>query len=247
MGHGNLDLSVAKTPEMLEFEYARSALKNGLKLEAQLGVNPYKYGMIGSTDAHTSLSAVEENNFFGKLPHHEPSAGRATHPLAKFGDKVVMGWEVVSSGYAAVWATENTREAIFDAMKRKEVYATTGPRMLVRFFGGWDFVDADANTRSPAVAGYTKGVPMGGDFRRAGGQGADLPGRRAEGPDRRQPRPLPDRQGLDGRGRGSCTRRSMTSSGRATASPAPTASCRRSATRSMCRTRPGRTRSARPS
>ena len=101
---GNLDLSVAKTPEMLEFEYARSALKNGLKLEAQLGVNPYKYGMIGSTDAHTSLAAVEENNFFGKLPHHEPSAGRATHPLAKFGDKEVMGWEVLSSGYAAVWA-----------------------------------------------------------------------------------------------------------------------------------------------
>ena len=161
---GNLDLSAAKTPEMLEFEYARSALKNGLKLEAELGVNPYKYGMIGSTDSHISLSAVEENNFFGKLPHHEPSAGRATHPLAKFGDKVVMGWEVVSSGYAGVWAAENTREAIFDAMKRKEVYATTGPRMLVRFFGGWDFVDADANTRSPAVAGYTKGVPMGGDL-----------------------------------------------------------------------------------
>ena len=161
---GNLDLSVAKTPEMLEFEYARSALKNGLKLESELGVNPYKYGMIGSTDAHTSLAAVEENNFFGKLPHAEPSAGRATHPLAKFGDKVVMGWEVVSSGYAAVWATENTREAIFDAMERKEVYATTGPRMLVRFFGGWDFVDADANTRSPAVVGYAKGVPMGGDL-----------------------------------------------------------------------------------
>ena len=161
---GNLDLSATKTPEMLEFEYARSALKNGLKLEAQLGANPYKYGMIGSTDAHTSLSAVEENNFFGKLPHNEPSAERATHPLAKFGDKVIMGWEVSSSGYAAVWATENTREAIFDAMKRKEVYATTGPRMLVRLFGGWDFVDADANTRSPAVVGYTKGVPMGGDL-----------------------------------------------------------------------------------
>ena len=75
-----------------------------------------------------------------------------------------MGWEVVSSGYAAVWATENTREAIFDAMERKEVYATTGPRMLVRLFGGWDFVDADANTRSPAVVGYAKGVPMGGDL-----------------------------------------------------------------------------------
>ena len=161
---GNLDLSEEKTPEMLEFEYARSALKNGLKLGAQLGVNPYKYGMIGSTDAHTSLAAVEENNFFGKLPHMEPSAERATHPLAKFGDKTIMGWEMVSSGYAAVWATDNTREAIFDAMKRKEVYATTGPRMLVRLFGGWDFLDADANTRAPAVVGYAKGVPMGGDL-----------------------------------------------------------------------------------
>ncbi|MBD9491115.1 DUF3604 domain-containing protein [Ensifer sp. ENS11] len=161
---GNLDLSAAKTPDMLQFEYARSALKNGLKLEKELGVNPYKYGLIGSTDSHTSLAAVEENNFFGKLPAAEPSAGRATHPIAKFGDKEVMGWEVASSGYAAVWAMENTREAIFDAMKRKEVYATTGPRMLVRLFGGWEFAEADAKTRSPAAVGYAKGVPMGGDL-----------------------------------------------------------------------------------
>ncbi|MEK1944734.1 MAG: DUF3604 domain-containing protein [Ensifer adhaerens] len=161
---GNLDLSAAKTPDMLQFEYARSSLKNGLKLEKELGVNPYKYGLIGSTDSHTSLAAVEENNFFGKLPAAEPSAGRAIHPIAKFGDKEVMGWEVVSSGYAAVWAMENTREAIFDAMKRKEVYATTGPRMLVRLFGGWEFAEADAKTRSPAAVGYAKGVPMGGDL-----------------------------------------------------------------------------------
>ncbi len=161
---GNLDLSAAKTPDMLQFEYARSALKNGLKLEKELGVNPYKYGLIGSTDSHTSLAAVEENNFFGKLPAAEPSAGRAIHPIAKFGDKEVIGWEVVSSGYAAVWAIENTREAIFDAMKRKEVYATTGPRMLVRLFGGWEFAEADAKTRSPAAVGYAKGVPMGGDL-----------------------------------------------------------------------------------
>ncbi|CAH2402995.1 DUF3604 domain-containing protein [Mesorhizobium ventifaucium] len=161
---GNLDLSVDKTPEMLEFEYARSALKNGLKLEAELGVNPYKYGMIASTDAHNSLPAVEENNFFGKFPHTEPRADRATDALGKFGEKSIAGWETVSSGYAAVWATENTREAIFDAMERKEVYATTGPRMLVRLFGGWDFVADDANTRIPAAVGYTKGVPMGGDL-----------------------------------------------------------------------------------
>ena len=136
---GNLDLSADKKPEMLQYEYARAALRNGLKLEQELGVNPYKYGMIGSTDAHTGLAAVEEDNFFGKLPHAEPSPERATHPLAKFGDKVYMGWEMTSSGYAGVWATENTRESLWDAMKRKEVYATTGPRMVVRFFGGWDF------------------------------------------------------------------------------------------------------------
>jgi hypothetical protein len=163
----NLEMSEDKKPEMLQFEYARSALKNGLKLEQQLGVNPYKFGMIGSTDAHTGLAGVEEENFFGKFPHHEPSAARATQPLVKFGDKTVMGWEVVSSGYAAVWATENSREAIWDAMMRKETYATTGSRMLVRFFGSFDFDANDAHTRSPALAGYAKGVPMGGDLRAA--------------------------------------------------------------------------------
>lgn len=147
-----------------QFEYARAALKNGLKLEQQLGVNPFKFGMIGSTDSHTGISAVEEDNFFSKAPPYEPSAERATHVFTKLGDKKVMTWELAASGYAAVWATENTREAIWDAMKRKEVYATTGPRMIVRFFGGFDFDAKDADTRSPAVAGYTKGVPMGGDL-----------------------------------------------------------------------------------
>jgi len=166
---GNLDLSEAKKPAMLEFEYARAALKNGLKLEAELGVNPYKFGLVGSTDAHTALAAVEEDNFFGKTSASEPSATRATHPFVtnpKLGLSI-MGWEQVAAGYAAVWATENTRAAIFDAMKRREVYATTGPRMIVRFFGGWDFAAEDAQSRSPAVAGYSKGVPMGGDLQSA--------------------------------------------------------------------------------
>jgi hypothetical protein len=149
---------------MLEFEYARSALKNGLKLEQELGVNPYKFGMVGSTDAHTGLAAVEEDNFFGKTSSSEPGPGRATHPFVKTEKATIMGWEQTASGYAAVWATENTREAIFDAMARRETYATTGSRMLVRLFGGFDFVGADANTRSPAFIGYTKGVPMGGDL-----------------------------------------------------------------------------------
>jgi hypothetical protein len=165
----NLDGSVAKTKDMLEFEYARSALKNGLLLEQQLGTNPYKFGLVGSSDAHTGLSAMEEDNFFGKTTPQEPSPERMTKTFIsnpKTGVKV-MDWEVSSSGYAAVWATENTREALWDAMQRKETYATTGPRMSVRFFGGWEFVEADARERLPANIGYTKGVPMGGDLKSA--------------------------------------------------------------------------------
>src|SRR3954465_6649134 len=164
---GNLDLTEVKKPEMLEFEYVRSAFKNGLKMEAELGVNPYKFGLVGSTDAHTGLPAVEEDNFFGKTSSSEPSADRATHPFVKTDKAVIMGWEQTASGYAAVWATENTREAIFDAMKRRETYATTGPRMIVRFFGGWDFEPGDANNPLPGRGGYTKGRPMGGDLSRA--------------------------------------------------------------------------------
>jgi len=164
---GNLDLSVLKEKDMLQYEYARSALSLGLLLEQELGVNPYKFGMIGSTDSHTGLSTAEEENFFGKHSGCEPNPERWSHPMAKVGDAEYTGWSMVSSGLAAVWATENTRAALFDAMMRKETYATTGPRMIVRFFGGWDFTPADARTRLPANIGYLKGVPMGGDLRAA--------------------------------------------------------------------------------
>jgi hypothetical protein len=165
----NLDVSIVKKPEMLEFEYARAAFKNGLKLEQNLGVNPYKFGMVGSTDSHTGLATAEEDNFFGKVTIGEPSPHRLAATFMnnpKTGVKI-MDWEVSSSGYAAVWATENTRASIWDAMQRKETYATTGPRMVVRFFGGWDFTPADAENRLPAAIGYSKGVPMGGDLRNA--------------------------------------------------------------------------------
>lgn len=166
---GNLDGSVRKKNEMLEFEYARSALKNGLKLGQTLGVNPYKFGLIGSSDSHTGLTAMEEDNFFGKTTPQEPSPERmrATFVNVPATGIRVMDWQVSSSGYAAVWARENTREALWDAMQRRETYATTGPRMIVRFFGGWDFVPQDANNRLPAQVGYTKGVPMGGELRAA--------------------------------------------------------------------------------
>ena len=165
----NLDGSVPKKKEMLEFEYARSAFKNGLKLEQLLGVNPYKFGLVGSSDAHTGLAAMEEDNFFGKTTPQEPSPERLTKTFIhepKTG-VTVMDWEVGASGYAAVWATENTRTAIWDAMERRETYATTGTRMIVRFFGGWNFEPGDAQNRMPAAIGYSKGVPMGADLRNA--------------------------------------------------------------------------------
>lgn len=161
----NLDASVAKTDEMLAGEYAREALKRGLAIETSLGTNPYKFGLIGATDSHTSLATAEEDNFFGKHAGYEPNPSRMTHPFMETESGKIMGWQMSASGLAAVWATENTREAIFDAMQRKEVYATTGPRMSVRLFGGWDFTLEDVNSRIPANVGYQKGVPMGGDLR----------------------------------------------------------------------------------
>lgn len=155
---------VPKEDWMLQGEYAREALKTGLALEATLGTNPYKFGMVGSTDSHTALATSEEENFFGKHSGVEPEAERWEHIVGEFEATRILGWEMAASGYAAVWATENTRRAIFDAMERKEVYATTGPRITVRFFGGWDFNDADVTSRLPADAGYSKGVPMGGDL-----------------------------------------------------------------------------------
>jgi hypothetical protein len=166
---GNLDGSVAKKPEMLEFEYVRSAYKNGLKLERQLGTNPYKFGLVSGSDAHTGLTAMEEDSFFGKTVPQEPSPGRmgSTFIDNQATGVKVMDWEVGSSGYAAVWAKENTRTSIWDAMQRKETYSTTGSRMIVRFFGGWDFEAKDADNRLPAQIGYSKGVPMGGDLQAA--------------------------------------------------------------------------------
>lgn len=135
--------------------YARSALQTGLALGAELGVNPYKFGMIGSTDSHTGLAAADEDNFWGKMGAGEPNPYRARTQA-----------QYSSSGYAAVWATENTRAAIFAALRRREVYATTGPRITLRFFGGWDYADDDVLRPDLAEIGYRKGVPMGGDLTR---------------------------------------------------------------------------------
>ncbi len=168
----NLDASEAKTDDMLAGEYAREALKRGLAIEQRLGTNPYKFGLIGSTDSHTSLATAQEDNFFGKHSGAEPDPDRMVHPFMETEAGTIFGWQQVSSGLAAVWAEENTRESIFDAMARKEVYGTTGSRMFVRFFGSWDFQDSDLESRNPAFAGYQKGVPMGGDLTARTGSGA---------------------------------------------------------------------------
>ena len=164
---GNLDLSEAKTDDMLAGEYAREALKNGLALEEKLGTNPYKFGLQGATDTHTSLATTQEDNFFGKHSGYEPSPERLTHSFMKNENGEIFSWQQVASGLTGVWAEENTREAIFDAMYRREVYATTGTRLTVRFFGGWEYTEKDIHNREPAFAGYAKGVPMGGDLTNA--------------------------------------------------------------------------------
>jgi hypothetical protein len=154
---------VPKKPGMLETEYIRRALENGLALEAKLGANPFKYGLVAGTDTHTALATGDEDNFFGKHSGVEPGPDR-WHDEAF---KPLKGWQMSAAGYTGIWATENTREALWDALKRREVYATTGPRMVVRFFGGWDFKPADAYNRNPGEIGYEHGVPMGGDLSNA--------------------------------------------------------------------------------
>lgn len=165
---GNLDISQLKKPEMLKGEYAREALKQGLLLEAKLGYNPYKFGVGGATDSHTSLATADEDNFFGKSTSVEPSKDRVSHPFVKSKLGAFEGYTLVSSGYTGIWAHENTRAALFDAMERKETYGTTGPRMKVRFFGGWDYAESDVQKNNAVAIGYAKGVPMGGDMKAPG-------------------------------------------------------------------------------
>lgn len=161
---GNLDLSELKSDDMLAGEYGREALKRGLQLEQKLGTNPYKMGLIGATDSHTGLVTVEPDNFFGKMSTMEPNVTRLKKPVIAGSGETVYYREVAASGLAGVWARENTREAIFDAMERKETYAVTSQRMRVRTFAGWDFTDADLNSADFVELGYNNGVPMGGDL-----------------------------------------------------------------------------------
>jgi hypothetical protein len=163
--YGNLTLEGAPlSKEMMPTNYLRGGLLRGLEFEAKLGANPFKFGMIGGTDVHNSLTAIEEDNFYGKHVNQEPSPIRWEHVSKQGFGKTRYTYHYTAAGYAAVWATENTREALWDAMKRKETYATSGTRTTVRFFGGWNYTPLDARTRYLAEVGYAKGVPMGADL-----------------------------------------------------------------------------------
>ena len=167
---GNLGSpTTPKQNSMLQYEYARSALKLGLQLEDKLGVNPYKFGMVGASDQHIGVISPRDDNYFGQFNISEPSPTRWQVPLLKYADgkTVVSVWQEQTSGLGAVWARENTREAIWDALKRKEVYATSGDRPILRVFAGWDFVPTDLARPDFAEHGYAGGVPMGGDLSKA--------------------------------------------------------------------------------
>lgn len=148
-------------------DFVRGALKTGLKLEQDIGVNPFKVGVVGSTDTHTALSSADEDNFLGKFAND-------AIPENKFSTAAfnTTGWGVSAQGYAGVWATDNTREALFAAFKRRETYATTGPRIILRVFGGFDLPEGLAQSEDMARLGYQSGVPMGGDLL---GSGHDKP------------------------------------------------------------------------
>jgi len=159
-----------KTPEMLPHEYARGALKIGLQMEEKLGVNPFKFGMVGATDSHTSLVTTREDNYFGKISLMEPGKERFAGQIVPDPEGVgtsTYEFETVASGLQGVWSRENTRESLWDAMNRKETYATTGSRITVRVFAGWDFDEKTVLRADFAKVGYRGGVPMGGDLKAA--------------------------------------------------------------------------------
>ncbi len=150
-------------------DYVRSALLRGLAIEEKIGFNPYRFGLIGSTDAHSGVPSAEEPNFWGKMARDSIPENKQT---TRRGVEGPTGWTMSASGLAAVWAPENTRGALLEAFRRREVYATTGPRIVVRVFGGWNFGAADAEAPQLAEVGYAGGVPMGADLPAREGDGA---------------------------------------------------------------------------
>jgi hypothetical protein len=144
--------------------YARDALRGGISMAHSEGFNPLKFGVIGSSDSHNATSPSDEKGYTGKLPMMDGSAGLRTGAAGIGLDKMTPARQWGSGGLAAVWAPENTREALFDAMQRRETFATSGPRITVSLFGGWAFPDGTATAADVDTLGRAHGVPMGGDL-----------------------------------------------------------------------------------
>lgn len=150
------------TVKVVDTSYVRGALKNGLALKREIGVNPFKYGVVGGGDIHTSIVSHEEYAHTGEhnLKSSTPKA-RLLTDVPNEPSKIEQG----TAGLSNVWAEENTRESIYDAMERKETWATSGPRITVRVFAGFDFDDTNPRNKDWVDKGYTLGVPMGGDLK----------------------------------------------------------------------------------
>ena len=166
--NGNLTLDILETPEQRQYQYARKALLDGMLYEQNLGVNPFKMGFVSASDTHTSIPSMDEDNWWGKLTVSEPSPERLMEVTKAHNDVTRYGWAYMSSAYTAIWAEANTREALWDAMKRKETYGTTGTRIRLRVFGGYDFTEADLSGADYVSKGYAGGVAMGGDLANPG-------------------------------------------------------------------------------
>ena len=156
--------------------YVREAYINGLVLQETQGFNPFRFGMVGATDTHNSGGTPEEDNFHGKVGRNDGTGqARGSVPLEeptedgeRYAQNSFRYWG--GSGLAVVWAEENTRDAIYDAFRRKETYATSGPRLRLRFFGGYGYTDDLTSDPEMIAAAYDGGVPMGGDLLADGGK-----------------------------------------------------------------------------
>jgi hypothetical protein len=166
-----MQLRIATTiPSDVPGSYVREAYGHGLEIEEAQGFNPFKFGLIGSTDTHNGAGSYDESSYFskvGKLDDSPPERGsvpldRPRQGGERYTDQYYSLWG--ASGLAGVWAEENTRESIYDALRRKETFATTGPRIRVRFFAGYDFEDGMERDREPLAAAYAGGVAMGSDL-----------------------------------------------------------------------------------
>jgi hypothetical protein len=146
--------------------YVRDALKTGLAIGAETGVNPYRFAMIGSSDSHNASSPVEEDNYHGKLARLDGTPKQRLERLAKNAPAVAagVGTAYSAAGLAAVWAEENRRESVYDALRRRETYATSGTRIALRVFAGWEFPLSLTEETDFVDRGYAGGVPMGGDL-----------------------------------------------------------------------------------